>query len=327
MDERALPERPLLKPWYRLAEDGERLLLEYAHAVHVLEGRATTKLLPALLPLLDGRHTVEEIVTKLGAPAAPAVEHALALLDRQRLLTDGWPAQDGDVPASVQETVSFLAATARRSVGGGEVANRLAAATVAVAGSGGIGEDAARVLRLSGVPRVERIELTSRPDPLRLPDLAIAAPRPEELPRLAEWNRSALAAGIPWLQALPFDGRLAAIGPLYVPGETCCYECFRIRRASNSGYAAELRVLERAPARYPVAPALALAVVGIVATQALRWLVERDPLLPGVLHAVEYGGELALTAHEVYRVPRCSACSRAEGEAPPLPWFEAEVRS
>ena len=50
----AVPALPLLAPWYRVVGDGERLLLEYAQSVVVLEGAAVQSLLPALLPLLDG---------------------------------------------------------------------------------------------------------------------------------------------------------------------------------------------------------------------------------------------------------------------------------
>src|SRR5439155_20400641 len=71
-----IPERPLLAPWYRLVGDGDRLLLEHAQVVVVLEGAAVRKLLPALLPLLDGTRTADDLVARLGAAARPAVELA-----------------------------------------------------------------------------------------------------------------------------------------------------------------------------------------------------------------------------------------------------------
>lgn len=318
-----VPERPMLKPWYRLAWDGPRLLLDYAQSLVAFEGSAVTELLPRLLPLLDGAHTIEEIVGALGEPAAPAVHNALRLMGRHGVLSDG-PAPCGDGRDEAIETARFLVATTGRDWPVAQVAERVAAADVAVAGSGAIAEEVGRALRLAGVRHVTKLELDPSVDG-GLPDLAIAAPAGSELPALAKWNRHALATGLVWLQALPFDGRYAALGPLFVPGDTCCYECFRIRRASNSGYAAELDVLDDVPAFYPASAPFSRALASIVACSALRWLVGRDALLPGVLYTFEWRDGASLRGHHVYRVPRCPACSDAVDQAPPMPWFEGEL--
>src|SRR5919204_18130 len=65
-----------------------------------------------------------------------------------------------------------------------------------------------------------------------------------------------LRVATPWLPVLPFDGRVAVLGPLYVPGESCCYECYRLRRAANSPFPGEFWALERGRAAYPSSPAL-----------------------------------------------------------------------
>src|SRR4029453_17036413 len=107
-----------------------------------------------------------------------------------------------------------------------------------------------RLLRQSGI-QVRRNE--AMPSDV---DLVICAPSPAQLPSLDDWNKQALAAGQPWLQVLPFDGRYAAVGPLYLPEETCCFECFRLRRLANLDAGYELVVLEAVPAAYPAAPAV-----------------------------------------------------------------------
>ena len=66
-------------------------------------------------------------------------------------------------------------------------------------------------------------------------DLAVVAPSGDEMPLLPDWNVRALETGTAWLQVLPFDGSLAAVGPIYVPHESACYECYRLRRSANIG--------------------------------------------------------------------------------------------
>jgi hypothetical protein len=84
-------ERPLLKPWYRLSVDDGRSTLRYAGSVLELEGKAAQRLLPHLLPLLDGTRTVDQVVAELGEAVRPAVEHALSLLRAHELLTEAVP--------------------------------------------------------------------------------------------------------------------------------------------------------------------------------------------------------------------------------------------
>jgi bacteriocin biosynthesis cyclodehydratase domain-containing protein len=153
-------------------------------------------------------------------------------------------------------------------------------------------------------------------------DLAVCAPAPAQLPALGDWNEQALASGLPWLQVLPFDGHYASVGPLYVPGETCCSECFRLRRLANLVAGDELTLLEAAPAAYPASPTLEALVAGIAATLALRWLILRDPQVPSAFYAVEPGPVLGLSLHHVHRVPRCPACSGLAEISDPLPWYK-----
>jgi bacteriocin biosynthesis cyclodehydratase domain-containing protein len=316
-----VPERPLLKPWYRLASHPERTILEHGHVAVVFEGRATERLLPALLPLLDGTHSVADLVTALGEPAAPAVHNALALLARHRLLTEG-PQSRGDSHPLADETARFLSSVARGDQPPSRVADALAEATVAVVGSGPVAEHVARLLRLSGIGELERAGVGEPPAEAVL---AVVAPEGAELRDLPEWNRLALAAGTSWLPVLPLDGRFAGVGPLVVPGETACYECYRIRRASNLEYAEEFWLLEDVPRPAAAAPALLATLGGLATIVVLRWLVERDAELPGVLIALEPAGAPRVWSHNVYRVPRCPACSDAEQVAPAAPWFDGEL--
>jgi bacteriocin biosynthesis cyclodehydratase domain-containing protein len=317
-----LPQRPVLKPWYRLLHREGNVLLQYGETLVSFEGRAAARLLPALLPLLDGARSVDEIVEILGPAVRSAVEQALALLDEHELLTDPAPEE---IVESERRSAGFLAATDPLGRSEAELLAVVRAARVAVAGAGALAAEVASSLRRSGVSDLERLSLDAPSGELQRFQLVLVVPTGEELPALPAWNGAALAGGVPWLQVLPFDGLFSAVGPLYVPGETGCYVCFRTRRAANVDYGPEFLALQEVGARLPAAASLEQTVAGLSATLALRWLAHRDQFLPGTWYALELSLQPALGAHVLYRVPRCPGCSGLGATAQPLPWHTGAV--
>lgn len=304
-------ERPLLKPWYRLSVEGGRSVLRYAGSVLEFEGAAAELLVPHLLPLLDGTRSLDDVVAELGEPARPAVEHALALLHAHDLVTERAPEGRGE---GARRCAELLAATdaAGRTVA--ELQARLAIVEVHVLGNGPAAEPIGRLLQASGAACVASLAWNGRP-PTR--GLVVAAPASDELPLLEQWNRRALAGRTPWLQVLPFDGRLAAVGPVIVPGETACHECFRLRRDSTIA-----PIRDRTTGSHLGSPALDAVLAGLAAQVALRRLAGEGTAEAGVLIAVELVPELRCTRHFVYRVPRCPACSPAMRRAASAPWSD-----
>jgi len=312
----AVPIRPLLAPWYRIVGDGDRLLLEHARSVVVLEGVAVRTLLPQVLPLLDGTRTVSELAERLGAVAREALDAALELLADHGLLVEGLDVSAMDRPAIHAAAASFGLSPSAAST-------RLAGTSVGVVGSAPAGSAVARLLHAGGVPDVRRLSWRGG----RAVDLAVVAPGCDELDALPAWNRRALDEGIRWLEIRPFDGLISTVGPLIVPGESCCYECVLLRFSANSEYGGDLAELESAPSAAVPDAGLDALTAGLAAHLALRWVVGRDTTLPGLLHVIEVRPSLVLTLHEVLRVPRCGSCSTSERIAPRLPWHEAVVEA
>jgi bacteriocin biosynthesis cyclodehydratase domain-containing protein len=314
-----IPHLPLLSEWHRIADDDDRLVLEYGGEAVCLEGRATRALLPALLPLLDGTRTIDDIVLVLGEPTRPAVAAAVELLAREGVLTDGPPLAP-NVPAPFAAFARATAAECREPPT--VVTKKLRSVSAAVVGSGAGAAEAIRLLRLSGVgTTVHRDWDAAGADA----GLTIVAPGRGEQPRLQDWNEAALTAGSAWLQLLPYDGAVAAIGPLFIPNETCCYDCYRRRRASNIDYPDEYWSLQRAPDCANETPTRTAVIAALGVEIALRWLLFADPFVTGILFALELGREPQLSRHVVYRLPRCPACSPAARLAAPRPWAEAEA--
>jgi bacteriocin biosynthesis cyclodehydratase domain-containing protein len=310
-----VPSLPYLAPWYRVATRDGSVLLEHGQRVVTLEGRAAERLVPALLPLLDGRRTLDDIVRVLGPPVRPAVEHALAALAEHGVLEEGPPLPD-HLPRPAVGTAELLASLRPAGRPVAETGSAVAACSVGVAGEGTAGVELTRLLRSSGVDvrRVESVEPGV--------DVTVCAPSSSERPRLSEWNAQALDVRAAWLQLLPFDGRYASIGPLYLPADTCCFECFRLRRQANLEAGVELSELDGSAASDAPVPALDAIVGGLAAILACGWLVHGDHYAPGSFYALELLPTLGLTVHHVYRVPRCPACSGLTDVSPPLPWHK-----
>lgn len=318
-DATTLPQLPYLAPWYRAALDGDRLVLSYAHAAVVLQGKAVELLMPVLLPLLDGTLTLPEIEERIGQAAAPAIRNALATLASRGVLRDGPP-----VAGAAEGTIRLLAAKTTSGLSEEAGCTALRESAVAVLGTGEAAAEVIRQLRRSGLQNVGPLDWDANATVLQEAGLVVAAPEPGELPELEAWNRTALDNDTSWLQVLPFDGRIAAVGPLYLPGRTCCYECFQRRRAANVTFSErDYWALERSPAAYPQAPPLQAMAAGLAATLVLRHVGEQaagqsDSYLPGAMHAIEWDAGLEVRRHFVFRVPRCSACSGERGV--PSPW-------
>jgi bacteriocin biosynthesis cyclodehydratase domain-containing protein len=190
---------------------------------------------------------------------------------------------------------------------------------IGIAGSSEAAADIVRLLRLSGLGDVRRVSWRRG---ARV-DLAIVAPAGDEVSILERWNRTAQETETRWLAVRPYDGRFAGVGPLVVPGESCCWECVTLRRAANLDYGDDLHDLESAPTMATIDVGLQAVVVALVAHLAVRWVVGADTTLPGVLYAVEARPALAISEHTVLRVPRCPVCSDVERLAPRMPWHGA----
>ena len=312
---RPIPPLPYLAPWYRLACGSGRVVLEYGDRVVCLEGAAAERLVPALLPLLDGTRTVDEIADVLGEAVRPAVDLVLQELCEHDLLEAG-PPPPPDVPRPAADAAALLTALRPGAERLADTAAAVAACSVALVGGGASAYEIARLLRVAGAG------VEWREEPVAGVDLVVCAPAPKELPCLSAWNEQALERLQPWLQVLPFNGRFGAVGPLYLPGDTGCYECFRRRRAASLASPGELELLEAIPAWYPSSPAVDAVLGGLAAQLVLHWLVLGDHYVPAAFYAFELVPTLSLSVHHLHRVPRCDACSGVADVAPPLPWFK-----
>ena len=305
----ALPALPYLAPWYRLVQLPGKVVLEHGQRIVALEGRAVVRLLPALLPLLDGTRTLDEIVRILGDAARPAVENVLiAARAALGVLVDGPPVED-DEPRPFAETgraarrpytrAAERVAGAVEALRGCSVAHRRAAVAS--------GLEVARLLRSSGVD-VRRIEGAGggcRPDDLRSRPRRAAAP--------PDWNEQALEAALPWLQVLPVRRALCRRRAAVPPGR---HLLLRVLPASARGQP------RRGRGRRPARGRARVVSVGSPAVDALA-ARDRRPARARVARArrpLRAGGVLRARARaDVALTPTTSTASPGALRAPGSP--------
>lgn len=314
---RLLPERPALSPWFRVVPGDEQLVLEHGGTVIAFDGKAASLLLPSLLPLLDGRHTVGEIVGTLGEAVAPATRNALELLNEKGALLDG--PQPARSDGALAESAIFTTALT-----GGSPADAhatLSASQIAIAGTSPVAAEVERILASTGFEHVRRADIE---DHGRRSEFLIAAPWDDEVAHLHSINMRRLEQDAPWLPVLPSDGHLAVIGPLIVPGVSGCHACYRLRRGACSGFEADFERVDSVPPRAGSPSALSAVAAGLVGLLTLRWLGADDSTLPGSYYTIETGVVLGLGHGRLLRVPRCPDCG-AGGAPMPSPWFNAKA--
>lgn len=137
--------------------------------------------------------------------------------------------------------------------------------------------------------------------------------RPSEL---REWNRVRVASRRPWL-LVSLQGAWARVGPLFFPGETACWSCYRARLASHRAHPEAERAwaaLDRplgasGPDRH------AAAVAALAAGEVARF-TRRHALPPGKLALPVLAGRVFVVdldtleggSEAVWAVPGCPDC-------------------
>ncbi|MEV6981443.1 TOMM precursor leader peptide-binding protein [Sphaerisporangium sp. NPDC051017] len=286
--------RPAFRRHYRVEViEGEGVYLISERDTHVLSGRS----IEAVASLLDGKHTVQDILVAVEPDIPPEnVYYVLHTLRGRDLLVDVTEDIDRGTAAywemagrSAQEAVAAVRGGRAEVLTAGDVPDEelrllLAAEGVEVAGPG---ERAALTVVLTD-------------DYLR--------------PELAEINRRHLAAGRPWLLART-TGPVLWLGPVFQPGEDGgCWRCLSQRL---EGHRQSLKYLEdRLRGNGPLAlPAADLSLtrgagVRLVAAEAVKWLAgvrnagQCDVITLDTLH-------LGAARHELRRRPQCPECGDA----------------
>ncbi len=284
-----LVEVPVLTPHFdiRPIEDGQVLLVSETFNT-LLRGRIHCD----LLPLLDGRHSHQEIsATLAGSYSARDVQTALVSLVSRGYVVSGEYAMERGRAAFW----SSLGATPRWAE------ERLGASSVAIAGDDG---RLARQIKAMGVAVGSDHPMLS---------VVVCADYLDE--RHAAINHLHLASGIPWMLFKP-RGVQSLFGPIFRPAQQGpCWDGLAYRLRGHQEVHNLLRNLGGEDAAFlPCAdePVVLDAVYGLVAGEIAKWLVFEE-LAP--IHARIISLDVVhLTSahHATMRRPQCFTCGDEE---------------
>jgi oxazoline/thiazoline synthase len=277
--------RPLLRPDLRvLVVDGDTLVLGAEREHFRLSGGA----LADLVPLLDGTRGPAELVAALGERAEPPeVYYTLLELEQRGYLVEA----DGAPP----QRLALLA---------------------------GLGVAPQRLLHARARPAaLGDVDLGPLHDALA--ELGVAAD--EEAPlgvvladdylreEVGDENRAALASSRPWLLAKPV-GAVLWLGPLFVPGETGCWECLahRLREHRPVEQFAASRPSSGPTLPPPAGTAASKGVAaGLIAAEVVKELAGGGSALRGRVLTLDLAA-LDLAEHALPHRPQCPACGAPE---------------
>ncbi|HEY9610820.1 TOMM precursor leader peptide-binding protein, partial [Allocoleopsis sp.] len=298
--------QPRFKSCFRceiVPSDGVFLISENEH--FLLRGDAYIR----LAPLLDGKHSVEEIIAILQNDiSAPEVFYLLTRLQSKGYIVDAKPTMPS-------EQAAFWEMLGQDSE---QVAQRLQEVTVSVVSLGQIDTEPFKTMLASLGVRVGEggnfwVVLTD--DYLQ--------------EGLDTFNQDALSCARAWMLVKPV-GIEMWVGPIFIPSKTGCWECLAHRLRGHRKVERYLQqrknTTQPLPTSLSVLPSTLATVLGMAATETAKWVVcDRNESLEGnivTLNALS----LDKGNHVLIQRPQCPRCGNLQDrelhERPPRACFQ-----
>ena len=277
---------PALTPHLRFHEIGDQQTLLVSETFNTLLGG---KLTSELLPLLDGKRSLDQITQALSDRyTATAIQAGLNSLSSKGYIVSG----DHDMDASQAAYWSSLGASPRFAQ------DQLAASRVEILGESSDQFEA----------QLQTAGITVDHDN---PELVIVVCSDYLEDRLFDINRKHLEQGRPWLLVRP-QGIQPLFGPVFrADGTGPCWLCLRDRMRNHQdvhsflkSYAGEVSAFRPFARHSLVFPAL----ISLISAEIAKWVVLRQASVLND-HAIEVNtATLQTSKHLVTHRPQCQAC-------------------
>jgi bacteriocin biosynthesis cyclodehydratase domain-containing protein len=252
-------ERPRIKSHFNVEiVEPMHVYLLGEHTSHVLTGR----LYCAIVPLLDGQYTLTEIHGLLsGMISSDVVDHVIDRLSRLGYLAE---AVDGMAPG-------VAAFWSELGFDPGQVGPRLQRSKISLTAVGEVPvAPLATLVSEAGLLVGDATTTKANRAVAALPDLQVVVTDDYLRPEIEQINRTALETGRPWMLVKPV-GSVVWLGPIFVPGETGCWQCLAQRLRGNTEVKASIIRQRNAEADAPVCLPTSRPVLSSTAGLALNW--------------------------------------------------------
>lgn len=259
----------------------------------------TGQIYQKLAPLLDGSHTVEELVNLLtDRVSAPEVYYALMRLEQQGYIVEN----DSNLSPEANAFWDSL------SINNQQVSYSQPTDEVGVTTFGNIPThlfvSSLESLNLQ-VNQQGKYQVVLTDDYLR--------------DELAIFNQKAIQLQQPWMLIKPV-GTVLWIGPIFHPGRTGCWECLAQRLRGNRPVDAFIHQRKGKAASFGTSkaalPSTLQTAFGLAATEVAKWVAqaENQPLESRVITLNLRS--LEMVSHQLVQRPQCRSCGQLELYAP-----------
>jgi len=313
---------PQIKPHFRVEiVEPKNVYLLSEYATYALTG----SLYCQILPLLNGQHTLDQIIQKLDGQVPP--DHIHYVLDRlyeKGYLTDA-------AHSLTHEAAAFWSLL---GVDPQAVSEQLPQTQVFVTTVGTVdAQPLIEALQAVGIPVQEWQEDTPRlsPSPLgkgglqggKLNHSLLVVLTDDYLqPELSHINKTALQTQQPWLLVKP-NGGILWFGSIFTPGETGCWECLAHRLQGNREV--ETSILQQQgktesgclPTAFAALPSTVQTAIALTTTEIAKWLVKqiipesKIQTLAGKIITLDQTN-FTLKTHSLTQRPQCPACGNPD---------------
>ena len=160
-----ISKKPMLKENYQsVMMSIDSMQLRNQENIMLLKGKTVTQLLPDLLPLLDGKHTINEIIKELEPCSKEIIEKTIQLLSEHFVIEDGDATENSTISKEnlekYSDMINFLSLFSERAIPAGERVNKydlfesLQNKICVVYGLGRVGSQLALALVESGIGNI-----------------------------------------------------------------------------------------------------------------------------------------------------------------------------
>lgn len=256
-----------------------------------------------LLPLLNGQHTVDQLITFLQKQASAAeVYYALMLMEEKGYIVEN----NEQLLPNVEAFWNIL------DVDPLEATKRLKSTKVSVASFG-------KVSTKEFVSTLESLDVQVD----KQGDLTVVLSDDYLQEDLASFNQDSLLLKRPWMLAKPV-GSTIWLGPIFYPGKTGCWECLAQRLRNNHPVETYIQKHKGMSVSFPTSlaaiPSTWKIGLNLAATELIKWIIKgENKQLDGVLVTVDTVS-LKIENHILVKRPQCPSCGEPdEINREPLP--------